>query len=407
MIAACGQLDARTMNEAADVWPGVERIVNQAADAGVDLLVLPEVTYPAYWLESADRYRQSDIERSEGVLRRFSESATQYSLWLVAGFVEEAGDLLYNSAAVFDRQGRLVATAWKQFMWDCDRQWFTPGDQSIVVETEFGRMGIQICADMRMPEISATLVSQGAEFIVQPTAWVNTSRSPRECQNIQPDFLIRARAIEFGLPIICCSKSGREGTAMTYVGQSRIVSSNGEVLADAPIEGDDLVVARVAPAAPHPLNIDASMMNRLLSKAPPSMTAPDEGKYAVMLRQNADAIADVLSDVGVQVSRLTADDLSTFAPARCCALDGIHVLVMRGTVSDDALVRARAAENCLFIIVASERAQLVVDPRGEIIWRRVDQADTVDLEVRQAAVKAFTPTTDIWSQRRVETYRLT
>ena len=64
MIVACGQMNANTIDRAAAVWPVVDRLAESAAAGRADLLVLPETTYPAYWLGSADRYLQGDIERS-------------------------------------------------------------------------------------------------------------------------------------------------------------------------------------------------------------------------------------------------------------------------------------------------------------------------------------------------------
>ena len=168
MIAACGQMQANTIDEAAGVWAVVERLASEAAEGAADLFVLPEVTYPAYYLESAERYRRPDIERSVAVRERFSTLAAKHHLWLVAGFVEEDGDRLYNSAAVFDRSGGLVGVARKNFLWDCDHEWFTAGEALSVFDSEFGRMGVLICADARVPEIPATLVNGGAQFIVQP-----------------------------------------------------------------------------------------------------------------------------------------------------------------------------------------------------------------------------------------------
>lgn len=406
MIAACAQLDAKTMDEAAAVWPGVERTAARAAEAGADLIVFPEVTYPAYWLESADRYRRDDIERTEAVLSRFSELAARHACWLVAGYVEEEGDRLYNSAAVFDRGGRFAGRARKQFMWDCDRKWFAPGEASTVLDTEFGRMGLLICADARMPEITATLACKGARFIVQPTAWVNTSLDAAIRRNIQPEFLIRARAIEFGLPWVCSSKSGREDRRLEYVGLSRIVSAAGESLAEAPRDGDALVTGEVVPAEPRPVEVPANLVPRLLSPEPPRRNP--SGPRTCELRPSASAgeMATGLEAAHVRAASVTTNALRSFAVARCHALDGVQVLIAEGPPVDAALVRARAAENCLWLIVAGEATRCVVDPRGAVVWRAGDEIDSLELDVALADAKAFLPTTDIWSQRRVATYHL-
>ena len=406
MIVACAQLEAKSMNRAATVWPAVERMADLAETASADLVVFPEVVYPSYWLESVERYRRSDIEPSEKVLRRFSEIASRHSIWIVAGFVEEVNDALYNSAAVFDRAGNLVASARKQFMWDCDQRWFQPGWSSTVIETEFGKMGLQICADMRLPEISATLVAGGAQFMIQPTAWVNADKSRGSFHNVQAEFLIRARAIEFGLPFVSCSKSGREDSNTEYVGQSCIVSAEGEVLASASPIGDQLVTAEIRPRNAHVPKIDERVLARLQSDEPPFVAEPIEFNCHVHMRQPAREIGAALETAGVRFATISADDLSRFAVSRYHALDGVQALLVEGHVADDCLARARAAENCIFVVVASQQGQLVVDPGGEIAWRRVDAADEVELDLARADAKQITPMTGIWSERRASTYRL-
>jgi len=400
-------LKRRPLDTADDVWPVVHQLAKQATAASADLLVLPETTYPAYWLESAERYRRDNIERTEAVLARLAKLAEKHGLGLVAGYVEEADDRLYNAAAVFDRAGRLVASARKQFMWDCDRQWFTPGDDSTVVETEFGHMGVQICADVRMPEITATLVADGSEFIVVPTAWVNASDIRRTYRNIQPEFLIRARAMEFGLPFVCCSKSGRETPTLEYVGQSQIVAADGRVLAEAPLGGDELAVAKIIPARPTMPNIQSSEIERLESTEPPVIADAAERRFTLNARHDAETIIAELQKAGVRVAQVPSAELDGFAPARCHALDGVQVLVATGRIIEDALARARAAENRMFVVItAGSEAQYVIDPGGTIVWRQADWGKTLELDLGRASEKAFTPTTDIWSQRLVGTYHL-
>ena len=399
-------MQANTIDQAAGVWGVVERLAAQAKRAGADLFVLPEITYPAYYLESAERYRRPEIERSGVVLERFAKTAAMHGLWLVVGFVEEDGDRLYDSAAVFDRGGGLVGVARKNFLWDCDHQWFTPGDELSVFDTEFGRMGVLICADARVPEIPATLVHDGAQFIVQPTAWVNTSAVRRTYRNIQPDFLIRARAKEFGVPLVCCSKAGWEGEALEYVGQSQIVSAGGLVLAQAPLGGEHIVAAEVTPSPSRVVKIEEGLRARLLGAQPPYHAESSGAACQVPLRQADDAIAAALTAAGARVARLTTHDLTGFAPARCFALDGAQVLLVRGRTGDDTLLRTRAAENRVFAILATDTAHLVVDPDGHIAWRGVDWPDAIELDLWQAEVKQFNPRTDLWAGRRVAGYRL-
>ncbi len=406
MIAACAQLDAKSITEADLVWPQVERFAERAADAGADLIVFPEATYPAYWLESKERYRQADIERSKQVLRRFGRLAAEHRVWLVVGFVEEAGEELFNSAAVFDRAGRLIGVARKNFLWDCDHKWFSPGGQLTVLATEFGRMGVLICADARVPEIPATLVSRGAQFIAEPTAWVNTAASGGERRNIQPEFLIEARAVEFAVPFLCASKSGKEGGVLEYVGRSRIVDAHGAVLASAGPDNDELVVAECTVPDCGRVRISSEAQARLLSSVSPYRAHTLPGPQIIRTRQPGSRIAASLAAEMVRIGRLDASDLESFAPARRHALEGAQVLLVQNAESlPIPTIRTRAAENRVFIVACHRRQlALVVDPNGDVIWGPGEPSDEVEIDPEEADRKQFTPTTDIWSQRRPESY---
>ena len=405
MIVAAGQMEATTLSDSEKVWPMVDRLADHASDAGADLLLLPETTYPAYWLESIERYMQPDIERMDKVLDRYAKIAAAQSIWLVVGFIEENKGKLHNSAAVFDRSGNLVGIARKSFLWDCDNRWVTPGESLSVFDTEFGTMGLLICADARTPEIANALVSSGADFIVEPTAWINASKVRRTYRNVQADFMIRARAMEFAVPFVCASKAGREGELLEYVGQSQIVDAAGNVLAKAPVGGEHLLHAEIHPAPGRPAEMDEATQQRLTQPEPPYRAANPGGKISIRIQSDADAIIKSIEVAGGRVAGLPTSELPKFPRARCAALDGAQVLVYRGRISDDAFARTRAAESRVFVLIASDSVQYVIAPDGAIMWRTADGGSTVELDLSLADDKRYTPVTDIWDQRRPACYR--
>jgi len=405
MKIACGQMTATTINQAATVWPVVERLAARAADTRADLLVLPEATYPAYWLESTQRYFASDVERTPQVIARYARLAAQHRLWLVVGIVEEADAPLYNSAAVFDRDGRLVCLARKHFLWDCDHNWFSPGRALTVFDTSFGPMGIIVCADARLPEITATLANLGATFILQPTAWVNGATRPGDRINIQPEFLIAARAREFGVPFACCSKAGSEDGGLSYVGQSRIVAADGALLATAPLDGEALVVADVEPRPPTRRPLPDALRDHILNAAPPDPMPTDARPCRLPLRAGLDATTAALRGGAVRVAELTPAELDGFGPARAAALSGAECLIVRGDGASAVMARARAAENRVFVLTAGDAPRELIHPNGAVIWRATDDAD-VEIDPAEADDKRFTPQTPIWSQRIPACYRL-
>jgi predicted amidohydrolase len=429
---AAAQLVAQTIDRAETVWPAVDRSARRAAEQNVELLVFPECTYPAYWLESLQRYRRSDLLNSAAVLERLAATASRYALTLVAGYVEEADGVLYNSAALIDPRGQVLGVCRKSFLWDCDNLWFHAGRTVTSIQTDLGNIGICICADARAPEVIASLANAGAELVALPTAWVNTAHESGVYRSIQVDFLIEARAREFGLPFVCADKSGAEPPHMRYVGQSRIVAAGGRLLAAAPPEGDHLVVAEVSLARPTLRSPDASQLQRLSMSAVlrPKLSNTDRLRIAACTseRDPTDQIASepsfdliVSSTRGVlRAPRLAANldalgvvemagsDMNWYASARCASLAGARLLIISDAPDDDAILRVRAAENRVFIAAASRRQALIISPSGDVIARNNSDRPFAAAEIDIAAAddKYITPLTNIWEQRRSDVYRL-
>ncbi len=393
------------MDTAADIWPAMEAQVRAAASEGADLIVLPEIAYPSYLLESKDRYFQGDIERTRETLSRYAAMAKRAGVWLVAGLVEERGDTLFNSAAVLDSAGVCVAMARKQFLWDCDNEWFEPGLESAVVETPWGRMGVLICADLRMPEILATLVARGVEFVVQPTAWVNAALGSGGYRNIQPEFLVRARALEFGVPVASCSKSGNERSRMGYVGRSMIVDAAGATLAEAPIVGDASIIAEITPRPGRAPRMSHSERVGLRVAPVTSIVTNENASISIEATSGIETAGAALMAAGARVARVSAAALSSYVVARIEALRGVQVILAEGEPIDVALVRTRSAENRIFIVAGDANLlSLIVDPGGAVRWAAGQGVTIVEIHPAEADVKAFTPQTPIWGQRRPERY---
>lgn len=406
---------AHTLAESQGVWAVVDRLAAGATAARADLLVLPECTYPAYWLQSRDAYEAGGYLDTLQVLRRFGEIARAGGFWLVAGLVEKAGDRLYNSAAVIDGTGRTVGIARKSFLWDCDNRWFSAGEQLSVFDTELGRMGVMICADGRAPEIAATLAAKGAEFIVMPTAWVNAAKGTGRFENPQADFLIRARAREFAVPFACADKSGREADAMEYVGQSQIVDASGNVTAIAPIDGEHIVAGELTPRRARPATVSEHAREILHRPWRPIPIGTQSPIVAIDPSMSATAIETVVRQAGGRAIRLATSELMSFVHARCAALEHAQILIVEdesngnSCVTEDVIPRARAMENRVFVVVVDGQGVVsLVEPTGSVFWNRYSGESSVRplllVNLALANNKNVTPETHIWEQRRVESF---
>lgn len=422
---AAVQLFAQPIARAEEVWGRLEQRVSEAAAAGARLVVTPECTYPAYWLDSADRMRAGGVLPRPAVLDRFAHLAASHRVTLVAGFAENDGSRLWNAAAVFEPDGRLAGVHRKSLLWDCDLDWFSPGDALHPIETGIVRLGVLICADVRSPESVATLVNRGAELIAVPTAWVNTSGEPGRLYSIQVEFLVEGRAREFGVPFVCADKWGRE-PPLEYVGRSRIVAGGGRLLSEAGETGDACVVADVSrglgrrsiapPDLAPTLRSDGTRLPALddlvavrIAAADSDPVGADVSLVSGELRFRPSARAATLA---ASVRRLSPTEVRTFHAARAAALQGTRLCIVSDVELDDlATLRSRAAENRIFIGAAAcdGTAAWLVSPDGSILASSAGPSACVSasLDLNMADEKRVTPKTDLWAQRRPSLYQLT
>jgi predicted amidohydrolase len=100
----------------------------------------------------------------------FQEMARHHKLWLIPGSIFEKRDgAIYNMTPVIDPEGEIVTRYRKMFPFTPYEQGTTPGDEFCVFDIpRIGRFGISICYDLWFPEVTRTLVSMGAEVIINP-----------------------------------------------------------------------------------------------------------------------------------------------------------------------------------------------------------------------------------------------
>lgn len=200
------------------------------ANKGAELVVLPELCTTQYIMPSLDDYNKfaEDIEGAS--LTEWKRMAADLNLHIVAGFLEMARGLLYNSAALISPQG-LVGVYRKSHLWEYEHQVFAPGDTGFMVwGTDLGRIGILICFDLRFPESARVLALRGADIICAPTAW-NTmiNRDPFDAHGyLQGTYLSMAHANVNRVSLACANRVGLEG-AYNFVGKSIIVDAMGKL----------------------------------------------------------------------------------------------------------------------------------------------------------------------------------
>lgn len=142
--------------------------IAEAAQQEADVVVLPECP-DLGWL--CGRV-PSLAEPVPGPLsRRFGQAARTHGVYLCTGITEQAGERLHNTALLFDRMGRLVLKHRKINELEVGLKLYTRGTDLRVADTEFGLLGVNICADNWVPFIDQTLACMGARVVLSPCAW--------------------------------------------------------------------------------------------------------------------------------------------------------------------------------------------------------------------------------------------
>ena len=249
ITVACVQLEALGLSRAEEALERALSRIDQAGENQPDLVVLPECTYPAYYLHSVESYHQAQLRPHEEVVRLFGERAKAHRCHLVVGIARptESGRLL-NSAYLFNPQGEVVGTYAKSFLWHFDQRWFDPGQRFPAFDLPFGRTGLFICADGRMPEVVRALGLEQSRLLVDATAWVTGGGDWATLTNPQFEYMIPVRAIENGAWVVVANKVGIEAESVVYCGRSCVVAPDGRRVAQASPDREEILVAHIDPA---------------------------------------------------------------------------------------------------------------------------------------------------------------
>jgi predicted amidohydrolase len=204
--------------------------IGAAAAAGADLVVLPELWPCGYDLASLASDAAAAAEPLPGRRTEVLGSlALRYGLWVFAGSVPERdGDLIYNTAVVFNRDGALVARHRKAHLYrpTGEDAVFAPGDRlTSFSDPELGHVAVIVCFDGDFPEVGQALAARGAELVILPSAYEWETRA-------YWDRYYPGAALANGQWWVLVNQCGTTASG-TLLGASKVISPAGEVLAEA------------------------------------------------------------------------------------------------------------------------------------------------------------------------------
>ncbi len=199
-------------------------LCREAGAKGVQLVAAPEMAISGYSFDGIHDMAPYAETEDGPTLIGLAEICRTYGLFACIGMAEReaASGILYNSAFVLDPEGHIVCHYRKM---NAELHWACPGDpmEDNTFATPWGRVGVLICADSYhslMPRVTAL---RGADLLLVLANWPPVG-------DLQPLEIWQARAVENGLMVAVCNRTGLDATMDCCQAPSAVISPQGQVL---------------------------------------------------------------------------------------------------------------------------------------------------------------------------------
>ncbi|WP_295591582.1 carbon-nitrogen hydrolase family protein [uncultured Methanobrevibacter sp.] len=221
-------------------------MIDESVSKNADFIVLPEMFNCPY---SNDKFIEyGEEEKSSYTLNKISLLAKKNNIYILAGSIpEKENGKLYNTSYLFDKAGNIIAKHRKMHLFDIDVKGkitfkesdvLTAGDSFTIAETDFGKIGIGICYDIRFPELARVMVENGALILFYPGAF-NMTTGPAHWE-----LLFRSRALDNQVFCVGVAPALNKDASYHSFGHSIIASPWGEIIAEAS-EKENLILCEI------------------------------------------------------------------------------------------------------------------------------------------------------------------
>ena len=228
------KIAAIQMSTVADKMENVRTVkayLEKIKDENPDFVILPEMFCCPYQTENFPIYAEKE---GGPVWQQLSGYAKQYGIYLIGGSMPEkdAEGNVYNTSYIFDREGKQIGKHRKVHLFDIDvkggqtfkeSDTLTAGDSDTVFDTEFGKMGVMLCFDIRFPELSRMMVNDGARIVFVPAAF-NMTTGPAHWE-----LSFRTRALDNQIYMVGCAPARDVSAGYISWGHSIVTDPWGRV----------------------------------------------------------------------------------------------------------------------------------------------------------------------------------
>jgi N-carbamoylputrescine amidase len=222
---------------------------------------LPELFRSQYFCreENADLFALAEPIPGPTTEALAAVAREQGVVLIVSVFERRGAGVYHNSAAIIDADGKLAGRYRKMHIPEdplyFEKFYFTPGDLGFPsFPTRYGRIGVQICWDQWYPEGARLMSLAGAQILFYPTSigWHPSEKAEFGAAQLDAWRTIqRSHAIANGIYVAVANRVGFEGppeAGLEFWGHSFVVDPFGQVLSEAPADGEAILIVECDPA---------------------------------------------------------------------------------------------------------------------------------------------------------------
>ena len=209
------------------------KLIGRAAQKKAQLICFPEFQMAYSPAEQKPETLHEIAEKINGdFISALSNSAKKNKINVVATIYEiintnKQDQKVFDTAVIINERGKMQSVYRKIHLYDAlgfkeSKKLLAGNIIEKPTRTSVGNLGLQICYDMRFPEISRILTVNGANILVSPSAWVAGFMKQEHWE-----IMLKSRAIENGVYVIAPNQLGN-----IYCGHSMVIEPFGATLID-------------------------------------------------------------------------------------------------------------------------------------------------------------------------------
>jgi predicted amidohydrolase len=209
----------------------------------VDIACFPECSLIG-WVNPEAHFNANEIPGADS--DKICELAKKYEIMIAIGLAEKDGENLYDSVILTDNRGKILLKHRKIHLlaWLMDPP-YTPGDKVSVVDTEFGRIGLMICADTFRKDLLQQMKEKKPDILIIPYGWAEKKEKwPKHGKRLER--IVKSVAKNLSAYIIGTDLVGEitngPWSGYIYGGQSVIVNKVGQLLAVGKDRQPDIII---------------------------------------------------------------------------------------------------------------------------------------------------------------------